>query len=112
MPGQGEASWEHSPREEAEDFWDRLLSRLPTFLRIIFRSQERSHGKAGAGGKLVFSRVPGLAGAQQPPCHQQQRGGTGAALAGQTALRMILPLKHGKTQPLCKDVPLLPASAE
>lgn len=107
MLEQGEASWEHPPREEAEGFWDRLLSRLcvqlPTFLRIIFSSREHSHGKAGAGGKLVFTQVLGLAGAQQPPCHQQQRSGTGAALAGQTALQMALPLKRSKTQPLCKD---------
>lgn len=108
MLGQGEASWEHPPREEAEGFWDRLLSRLdvrlPTFLRIIFSSQERSHGKAGTGGKLIFTRMLGLAGAQQPPCHQQQRSGTRAVLAGQMALQMTLPLKHSKTQPLYKDM--------
>jgi len=79
VPGHGAASWEHRPREEAEGFWDRLLSplpdQLPTFLGIIFSSQEHSHGKAGAG--LVFTRAPGLAGARQPPCHQ--RGGTRAA---------------------------------
>lgn len=116
MPGQGEASWVHLPGEEAEGFWDRLLSRLdvrlPTFLQIIFSSQQHSHGKASAGGKLVFTQVLGLAGAQQPPHHQQQHGGTRTALTGQMALQTTLPLKHSKTQPLCKDIPLLPASAK
>lgn len=97
MMEQGEANWEQPPREEVEGFWDRLrlLSRLPTFLRIIFSSQERSHGKAGAGGKPGLTRAQGLAGAQQPPRHQQQ-------LTGRTALQMGLLLNHSKTQPLSK----------
>lgn len=99
MMEQGEADREQALREEVEGFRARLrlLSRLPTFLRVIFSPQEHSHGKAGAGGKAGLARALGLAGAQQPPRHQQQ-------LAGQMALPMS-PLNHSKTQPLSDLLP-------